>query len=445
MLELTRYFLPALSVLFMITLAKVLLYVPKDAEKLKRGKDNTPPTAAFPLIFLICFELMTALQTIIFVNREYIFDTVICFGSLIAITLSLYVVSLIANKQENQPPAAELAALYLTTIGFCICASAEPSHQFKILTAAVLGVVVYVFLMILMKSSGFLVKMRFVMMGMAMLLLLLTIIFGEVRHGAQNWINLGFVTVQPSEFAKSLYIIACAGFFSTGSNVKKILTISVFTFVCMAMLVYMSDFGSALIFFVTLVIILILTSKSMLYVLALLGLAGAGGTGAVFVVPYVFKRFETWGKAFQFANTGGFQQSRTLIAILSGGLFGLGAGQGFLRKVVASDTDLVFGIVCEEWGIITGLAALSCILLLFLHTIRSVRFSSGSFYVIASIAAAGLFLFQTALNLFGSTDVLPLTGVTFAFVSNGGTSIIACWALLAIVKSARVHKRTDTT
>ena len=125
-----------------------------------------------------------------------------------------------------------------------------------------------------------------------------------------------------------------------------------------------------------------------------------------------------------------------LIYSVSGGLLGVGIGKGNLKTVSAATEDLVFGMLCEEWGIIIGILAVVCILLIAFHSIRCASGARSAFYAISGIAAGSLLLFQTALNVFGVTDLLPLTGVTMPFVSRGGSSVICCWALLAFIKAA---------
>ena len=122
-------------------------------------------------------------------------------------------------------------------------------------------------------------------------------------------------------------------------------------------------------------------------------------------------------------------------AAASGGLFGMGAGNGWLERIPAGDTDLVFGMLCEEWGLVIALLAVACILTLAWFAVRASRTGRSSFYTIAACAAGSLLVVQTSLNVFGSVDLLPLTGVTFPFVSNGGSAMLSAWGLLAYLKA----------
>ena len=124
----------------------------------------------------------------------------------------------------------------------------------------------------------------------------------------------------------------------------------------------------------------------------------------------------------------------TYIAI--GGLFGLGLGNGILKYVAAGDSDLVFGMLCEEQGLLMGMAVLFALVLFILYARSDVTRSRSTFYAIAACAVSGMLLFQAALNVFGPTDVLPLTGVTLPFISAGGSSMISVWGLLAFLKAS---------
>ena len=145
---------------------------------------------------------------------------------------------------------------------------------------------------------------------------------------------------------------------------------------------------------------------------ATLALICGGGVFAVLTMlslkPYILQRFATWGHAWQNASVGsGYQQTRTMSAAASGGLVGVGAGEGWLHTVPAADTDLVFGMLCEEWGLLIALLAVVSIVTLALFAARACRVGRSAFYTIAACAAGSLMVVQTALNIFGAMDLLP--------------------------------------
>lgn len=159
--------------------------------------------------------------------------------------------------------------------------------------------------------------------------------------------------------------------------------------------------------------------------------------------PYIASRFETWGHVWEDPDKGGYQQTRTMSFGAGGGLLGHGAGNGSLKYVGASDTDLVFGFVMEEWGLIIAVLLVLCLVTLTIFAVISIIAGRSTFYTIAACGAATMILVQTMLNIFGAVDLFPLTGVTFPFISTGGTSMMASWAMLSFFKASDMRRNAS--
>ena len=114
----------------------------------------------------------------------------------------------------------------------------------------------------------------------------------------------------------------------------------------------------------------------------------------------------------------------------------MGLGRGCLKDVFASTSDLAFGMVCEEMGLVLAVTAVLILAFLALYARSEATRSRSTLYSIAACAAGGLLLFQACLNIFGATDVLPMTGVTLPFISYGGSSMVASWGMLAFLKAS---------
>ena len=198
----------------------------------------------------------------------------------------------------------------------------------------------------------------------------------------------------------------------------------------------MGDFGTALIFFATFILIAFMRSGDFKTLILALAAAVFGGVIVLKFKPYVADRFAAWGHVWENAQGAAYQQARTLTYTASGGLFGVGTGNGYMKYIFASESDLVFGRVAEELGVIIAFAIAITIVALAFYSRAVTTRSRSTFYSISACCAAGLMVIQTALNIFGSTDILPLTGVTLPFISAGGSSIISCWGLLAFIKAA---------
>ena len=131
------------------------------------------------------------------------------------------------------------------------------------------------------------------------------------------------------------------------------------------------------------------------------------------------------------------------MCLAAGGLFGLGPEGGLLQHVFAADSDVVFATIAEDWGLLLSMMTTLCIAVFGLFSIRTARVARSSFYSIGACTAAGVLVIQTLLNCLGTVDLLPFTGVTFPFVSNGGTSMIGAWGLLAFVKAADTRQNAS--
>ena len=191
----------------------------------------------------------------------------------------------------------------------------------------------------------------------------------------------------------------------------------------------MNDFGTALIFFCAFLVIAYLRSGSIGTIALACTALGFAGVVALKIAPHALQRFATWRHIWEVPLEGGHQQTRALMCMASGGFLGLGAGRGWMKYVFAADSDVVIATLSEEWGLFMVILMVMCIVALALFAVRSAAVGRSSFYTIGACTAASILLVQTILNALGTVDVLPLTGVTFPFLSNGGSSMICSWGL----------------
>lgn len=335
---------------------------------------------------------------------------------------------------------ADMIAFFLSGISLVICASINNTFAVKQLGAIGLGVAVFVALHFALRDTERMMRLRMPAAFAAVGLLAVNLVLAETVNGALNWITVGPVSVQPSEFVKVAFVFVGAVTLEKLRSTQSLTKYVIFAVVCVGALFFMRDFGTALIFFFTFVLIAFMRSGDIRTIILTCAGALLGALLVLYFKPYVATRFSTYRRIWDLVDEQGFQQTRVLIYTASGGLFGLGIGQGHLRRIFAASTDLVFGVLCEEWGLLIALMILLIYPLLAVYAVRAARNTSSSFYAIAAVAAAGLLLFQTALNVFGVTDLLPLTGVTLPFVSRGGSSMISSWALLAFIKAAESYR-----
>lgn len=331
----------------------------------------------------------------------------------------------------------ESLGFFLTSIGFSVVATSTPSKMLTVLVSVCIGLVIFLVLCVILRKRERSDKLRWLAALGAAGLLAATLVFGTSKYGAKNWIIIGGFSLQPSELAKICFIYAGTATLDRLFARRNLFLFIVLTGVCMGALALMSDFGTALVFFAVFVVIAYMRSGDIATTAFILAGAGIGGMLILKFKPYIASRFATWRHAWENASVGaGYQQTRAMSAAASGGLFGMGAGNGWLHRVGAADTDLVFGIVCEELGLIIALLAVASFIVLAYFAVRCAAGGRSTFYAIAASAAVASFIVQILLNVGGCMDLLPMTGVTFPFVSNGGSAMMGAWGLLAFIKAA---------
>lgn len=403
----------------------------------KPGGYYNPGTTMF---FLTEFQLLLCAQHWIARGSELNIAIPICFGSFIIITWCYYFFMRTIKRLGFE---IEIIAFYLCSLGMSVVATSSPDSLYKQMAFLIIGLLGFICLGWFLRDINRIKLLRRPLAIAGIFLLAVNILFAGTLFGARNWLSIGGFSLQPSEFVKICFVFAGAATLDKLFTKKNIFWFIGFSGVCVVALVLMSDFGSAAVFFIAYLVIAYLRSGDFATIFLSAGGAAFAGIIAVSIKPYIAARFSTWLHAWEYASEGGYQQTRTMIAAASGGLFGVGAGEGWLHTVFAADTDMVFGMICEELGLVIGLIAAASFIVLAIFIIRSSSTARSSFYVIGACGAITMMLFQITLNVFGAFDILPFTGVTFPFISKGGSSLISCWCLLAFIKAADTRQNAS--
>ena len=408
----------------------------------QRAKAGRAVSAAATLWLLTGFQGLALMQLLPSFTAEDYLPILVGFGGLCAAMWLLYAVYRLWKRTAYE---LETLSFLLTTIGFAIAAAYAPSTLYKELAAVVLGLVIFLMLSVALRSLPLAVRLRWPAAIAGGGLLVFTLLLGQRIFGAKNWIAIGPLTVQPSELVKLVFVLVGAATLDRLFARRNLIFTALFSAFCVGCLALMSDFGTALVFFVAFLCIAFLRTGDLPSVVMLTAAAGIAGGIVLHFKPYIADRFSVWRHAWEFTQTTGYQQSRTMSAIASGGLFGTGPQEGWLKHLGAANTDLVFGVVGEEFGLLPALCMAAVPVLFVVFTVRAAANARSAFYTIASSAAAAMLITQTLLNVLGSVDLLPLTGVTFPFVSMGGSSMLACWGLLAYLKAADTRRNASFT
>ncbi len=401
-----------------------------DAARTAAGKTVSP---SLTLIDLTLFQLCLLAQHALSASREHLPAIALGFATLILLQWCCYNAMRLIHRSGFE---VETLAFYLSSLGMSVAASSTPEDMFKQILLTVAAVALFLlggwWLRNLKRTS----LMRGPMAVLALALLAVNVLFSESVFGARNWLEFGGYSFQPSELVKAAYIYVGASTLDRLYRKRNLFGFIAFSAVCVMALALIGDFGTALLFFVSFLVISFMRSGSIATVFLAVTGAGLAGFLAVSARPYIAQRFTVWGHVWEDVYDKGYQQTRAMSAAASGGLFGKGAGAGWLKDIFAANTDMVFAMVCEELGLLIAVCMVLAMLALAFFAVRSARNGRSAYYAIAACAAVSMLLCQLALNVFGSLDILPFTGVTFPFVSRGGSSLLSCWMLMAFIKGA---------
>ena len=395
---------------------------------------------AITLLLMSIYQFFAVVQLMIGCDSEYWVGIT---GSFFAVFLLMWGLFAFNKAMRRSGFEVETIAFFLCTMGLSVIASVDPDELSKAVISMVMGIVLFMVIGFCMRELDVAKKLRYIAAALGPILLIATLLFGTELYGAKGWIFIGNFSIQPSELAKISFVFAGASTLDRLMTKRNLILFIAYSGVCCVLLALCNDFGSAMIFFIAFLVIAYLRSGDFATISLICAGTGFAGFIALKLRPHVAARFSTWRHIWDDPSGSGFQQTQALMCLAAGGLFGLGAGNGQLKYVFAADSDIVFATVCEEWGLIVGVICVLCIVCIALFAVRSASLCRSSFYAISACAAMSILVFQMMLNVFGTIDFLPFTGVTFPFLSNGGSSMIGTWGLLAFVKAADTRQNAS--
>jgi len=421
----------------------VLQPITKKQEQLlaqSRTKASGFITGLSNVLLLTVFQVLCVMAFLLGGKAETNQSVLLGFGGIVFCQWALLLFYVCIRRTSFE---VETIAFFLTTMGMAAIATVAPGEAVKQLIAVVLGIVIFLVVGWCLRDLERAKVVRY-LAGLAGIgFLLITFLFGQEYYGAKNWLVIGPVSVQPSEFSKVCFVLVGASTMDRLVKKRNLFLFIGYSGLICGCLALMNDFGTAIIFFVAFLVIAYLRSGN-------LGTVGLAITALVFaavlvlkIAPHALRRFDSWRHIWEDPSNTGWQQTQALMCMASGGFLGLGAGQGYMKHIFAADSDVVIATLTEEWGLLMVILMVFALVALALFSLRSASMGRSSFYTIGACTAAAIMLMQAILNALGTVDVLPLTGVTFPFLSNGGSSMICSWGLLAFIKAADTRQNAS--
>lgn len=349
-------------------------------------------------------------------------------------------------------PAILPIVFTLSGIGITFVTRLQPDASLGQVIFLFLGVALMVGTLAVVKNLEVVKRYKYVLGIAGIILLVLPMFIGTEIYGSKLWIKIGGFQFQPGEFAKVLIVLFLAGYLAENRELLSISNRTVLGIkfprlrllyplfivwgVCLLVVAFERDLGSALLFYTIFLIMLYVATGRVSYVIIGLALLAIGAFGMYQIMSHVQVRVAIWLDPFSDAQNLGYQIVQSLFSLADGGLAGVGIGKGMADIIPVVASDMIFAAIGEEMGLLGGSAVL---LLFMLFAVRGLTTAARAKSDLAAFSAAGLtaaISFQAFTIVGGVTKLIPLTGVTLPFMSQGGSSLLASFVIVALLLRA---------
>lgn len=347
-------------------------------------------------------------------------------------------------------PAILPIVFVLSGIGITFVTRLAPDLATRQVIWLFISVAAMVAALVAVRNLDKLARYKYTLGALGVVLLVLPIFVGFEQSGAKLWISVfGLFSFQPGELAKVLVIVFLASFLSENRELlsigvrtvlgikiprlRMLLPLLAMWLISLAIVVWERDLGSALLFFTIFLVMLYVATGRWFYPIVAAMLLAVGGVAAYHVFGHVKVRIDTWIDPFADPSDTGYQICQSLYSLADGGLFGTGIGQGMADLVPVVESDFIFSAIGEEMGLLGGSAVL---LLFMLFAVRGLLTAARARSDLAAFMAVGLTAsvsLQAFIIVGGVTRLIPMTGITLPFMSQGGTSLLASFIAVGLL------------
>ena len=374
----------------------------------------------------------------------------------LGVPVGIFIAFLIAHLAIRKlAPGADPALLPLSCalsgIGIAFVTRLAPELAMRQVMWLFFGVVCMLLVLIFLKNLDRIANYKYTLMIVGFLLLLspLLPVVGQEIYGSRIWLNIAGISFQPGEIAKILIVLFLAGYLAQNREMLSIFTHRIGPFkipdlatlvpllvmwvISLLIVIFEKDLGSALVVFFVFITMLYVATGKKTYLIIGFVLIAIGGVAAFLLFDHVQIRVDTWLDPFKDATGDGYQLVQAIFSIADGGLFGVGIGNGMSDQIPIVESDFIFAAIAEE----TGLLGAAGLLLLYLcFAIRGLVTAARAKSDVSSFIAVGLtasIILQAFIIVGGVTRLIPLTGLTLPFVSQGGSSLLASFIAIGFL------------
>lgn len=331
----------------------------------------------------------------------------------------------------------------LLSLGFIILTRLDFSKAVKQLIIVAVSLAASFFVPVLIRKVSILRRLKWIYVILGIVCLSVVLLLGQVTHGAKNFYTIAGVTIQPSEFVKVIFVFAVAAMLYHKKRLSTYVISAVVAAVHVLILVASKDLGSALIFFVTYMAILLVASKNYLYLTFGLAAGSAAAVAAYKVFTHVQVRVQAFLDPFNVIDNEGYQITQSLFAIACGGFFGTGLMKGVPDDIPYVESDFIFSAIAEEMGVLAAVCMLIICVTCFLTFMKNAMAVQDAYYRLVAVGLGVMYIFQVFLTVGGGIKFIPLTGVTLPFVSYGGSSVLVSIFVFAIMQGIILRTKDE--
>ncbi len=392
-------------------------------------------SAAFILILQVIFTLSLFFQLSL-IKEE--FDSVALIMGVVLAFFNIFLYNILRGIFRHIDRFVLLAAQFLWSLGLAVIYRLDPDLALKQFIFVIIGAILMVIMMlVIMKNNDFGRTNWFFMIASAAVLIF-TFLFGPTIGGARNWLRLGPFSLQPSEFVKVVYIIVSAYFLSTEKTMRAFLPYVAFSAFCVMILVVSKDLGAALLFGTSFLILFYSATGRKLLTFTGLGVLCIGAVASYFLFSHVRTRVDIWLDPWADYAGSGYQIVQGLLALASGGLLGVGFGNGMPEVIPASSTDYIFTVIGEEFGCIVAVMVVAFYIVFIVRGMLIALDTKSQFNALLVFGSTAMLATQSFIILGGVIKLIPLTGITLPFVSAGGSSMLSSMLMVGIIEGVAV-------
>ncbi len=349
-------------------------------------------------------------------------------------------------------PAILPVVFVLSGIGITFVTRLAPSLAVNQVMWLYLAVVCMVVVLALVRNIDDLARYKYTLGVIGLILILIPMLFGVEQSGSKLWLNIFGVSFQPGELAKVFVTLFLAAYLAdnrellsvaehrvgpfTLPRLRMLAPVFVMWGLSLAIVIFERDLGSAVLFFTIFVIMLFVATGRVGYVVVSVALLALGAFACYHLFAHVKVRFDIWIDPFQDPSNTGLQIVQSLYSLADGGLVGQGIGRGLPTLIPVVESDFIFSAIGEEMGLLGGAAVIFLYMLFCVRGFATAARAKSDMAAFTCVGLTSAIGFQAFLIIAGVTRLMPLTGVTLPFMSQGGSSLLASFIIVALLLRA---------